>query len=248
MVADENIPADDSGYHVKGYYLAAYVRSHKGSYGHIAATTFEYLKDAKFNKLTPEFVAFELLERGVFSFMSSMLLKMAVGEKFDDLSPRNQTNIIKLVDLSPKEIETVVNTVDRGMQFAKETIYSLITEETDILSVLHRIGSGEAFSKQSECLCLMSALEKLCPYATKRNCIGCKYEISTRSTLFLLIEEYNRIRNLYSSTKDTLEKAKYKNILLDVIAPKMDEMLCAIRENYGEEIFMDYEKLIKENT
>ena len=64
MVADENIPADDSGYHVKGYYLAAYVRSHKGSYGHIAATTFEYLKDAKFNKLTPEFVAFELLERG----------------------------------------------------------------------------------------------------------------------------------------------------------------------------------------
>ena len=180
--------------------------------------------------------------------MSSMLLKMAVGEKFDDLSPRNQTNIIKLVNLSPKEIETVVNTVDRGMQFAKETIYSLITEETDILSVLHRIGSGEAFSKQSECLCPMSALEKLCPYATKRNCIGCKYEISTRSTLFLLIEEYNRIRNLYSSTKDTLEKAKYKNILLDVIAPKMDEMLCAIRENYGEEIFMDYEKLIKENT
>ena len=81
MVADENIPADDSGYHVKGYYLAAYVRSHKGSYGHIAATTFEYLKDAKFNKLTPEFVAFELLERGVFSFMSSMLLQNGCRRK-----------------------------------------------------------------------------------------------------------------------------------------------------------------------
>ena len=248
MVADENIPADDSGYHVKGYYLAAYVRSHKGSYGHIASTTFEYLKDAKFNKLTPEFVAFELLERGVFSFMSSMLLKMAVGEKFDDLSPRNQTSIIKLMDLSPKEIETVVNTVDKGMLFAKDTLYSLITEETDILTVLHRIGSGEAFSKQRECLCLMSALEKLCPYANKRNCVGCKYEISTRSTLFLLIEEYNRIRNLYSSAKDTLEKAKYKKILIDIIAPQMDEMLCAIRENYGEDVFMDYERLIKENT
>ena len=245
MVADENIPADDSGYHVKGYYLAAYVRSHKGSYGHIASTTFEYLKDAKFNKLTPEFVAFELLERGVFSFMSSMLLKMAVGEKFDDLSPRNQTSIIKLVDLSPKEIETVVNTVDKGMLFAKDTLYSLITEETDILTVLHRIGSGEAFSKQRECLCLMSALEKLCPYANKRNCVGCKYEISTRSTLFLLIEEYNRIRNLYSSTKDTLEKAKYRKILIDIIAPQMDEMLCTIRENYGEDVFMDYERLIK---
>ncbi len=94
MVADENIPADDSGYHVKGYYLAAYVRSHKGSYGHIAATTFEYLKDAKFNKLTPEFVAFELLERGVF-FHVLYAAQNGCRRKFDDLSPRNQTNIIK---------------------------------------------------------------------------------------------------------------------------------------------------------
>jgi hypothetical protein len=233
---------------VKGYYLAAYVRSHKGSYGHLAATTFEYLKDAKFNKLTPEFVAFELLERGVFSFMSSMLLKMAVGKKFDDLSPSNQTSIIKLIDLSPKDIETIVSTVDKGMLFAKDTLFSLITEETDILTVLHRIGSGEAFSKQSECLCLMSALEKVCPYANRRNCVGCRYEISTRSTLFLLIEEYNRMKGLYSSTDDALEKAKYKKLLLEVIAPKMDEMLYVIKENYGDETFNDYENMIKENT
>ncbi len=248
MVADEDSPADDSGLHVKGYYLAAYVRSHKGSYGHLAATTFEYLKDAKFNKLTPEFVAFELLERGVFSFMSSMLLKMAVGKKFDDLSPSNQTSIIKLIDLSPKDIETIVSTVDKGMLFAKDTLFSLITEETDILTVLHRIGSGEAFSKQSECLCLMSALEKVCPYANRRNCVGCRYEISTRSTLFLLIEEYNRMKGLYSSTDDALEKAKYKKLLLEVIAPKMDEMLYVIKENYGDETFNDYENMIKENT
>lgn len=248
MIADENIPTDESGYHVKGYYLAAYARSHKGSYGKLASTTFQYLKDAKFNKLTPEFVAFELLERGVFSFMSSMLLKMAVGEKYDNLSPRNQTTIIKLMDLSPKEIETIVDTVDKGMIMARDTLNNLISEQTDILTVLHRIGSGEAFSKQSECLCLMSALERLCPYATKRNCVGCKYEISTRSTLFLLIEEYNRLRNLYVSTENTLEKAKYKNILINIIAPKIDEMLYTIRENYGEDIFKEYENLIKENT
>lgn len=248
MVADENIPAGDSGIHIKGYYLAALARSHKGSYGKLASTTFEYLKDAKFNQLTPEFVAFELLERGVFSFMSSMLLKMAVGEQFDKLSPKNQTSIIKSMDLSPKEIETLVSTVDKGMITAQNTLNSLITEQTDILTVLHRIGSGEAFSKQSECLCLMSALGKLCPYINKRNCVGCKYEISTRSTLFLLISEYNRIRNLYHSTEDTLEKAKYKNILVTVVVPKMDEMLSTIKELYGEAVFNDYETLIKENT
>ena len=248
MVADENIPPEDGGIRVKGYYLAALARSHKGSYGKFANTTFEYLKDAKFNNLTPEFVAFELLERGVFSFMSSLLLKMAVGEEFNRLSPQNQTTIIKTMDLSPREIETLVSTVDQGMTVARKTLHSLITDETDILSVLHRIGSGEAFSKQSECLCLMSALKKTCPYMNRRNCVGCKYEISTRSTLFLLISEYNRIKDLYISTENSLERNKYKTLLKTIVVPKMDEMLSAIKELYGEEVFKDYELLIKENT
>lgn len=247
MVADESIPAEESGIHIKGYYLAALARSHKGSYGKFAGTTFEYLKDAKFNKLTPEFVAFELLERGVFSFMSTLLLKMAVGEDFNKLSPQNQTSIIKTMDLSPKEIESLVATVDNAMSTAQTTLNSLITEDTDILTVLHRIGSGEAFSKQRSESCLLSALEKVCPY-NRRNCVGCNFEIATRSTLFLFISEYNRLRNLYLTTENTLEKAKYKNLLLTVIVPKMDEMLSTIKELYGEEVFKDYEALIKENT
>ena len=228
--------------------MAALARSHKGSYGKLANTTFEYLKDAKFNKLTPEFVAFELLERGVFSFMSTLLLKMAVGKSFDNLSPQNQTSIIKTMDLSPKEIETLVDTVDKGRITAQNTLNSLLTEETDLLSILHRIGSGQAFSKQRECLCLMSALQKNCPYMNKRNCVGCKYEISTRSTLFLLISEYNRIRDLYHSTEDWLEKNKYKTLLQTIIVPKMDEMLSSIKEISGEETYKNYESLIKENT
>lgn len=247
MVADESIPAEESGIHIKGYYLAALARSHKGSYGKLASTTFEYLKDAKFNKLTPEFVAFELLERGVFSFMSTLLLKMAMGEDFNKLSPQNQTNIIKTMDLSPKEIESLVSTVDNAMATAQTTLNSLITEDTDILTVLHRIGSGEAFSKQRGESCLLSALEKVCPY-NRRNCVGCNFEIATRSTLFLFISEYNRLRNLYLTTENALEKAKYKNLLLTVIVPKMDEMLSTIKELYGEEVFKDYEALIKENT
>ena len=247
MVTDESIPAEESGIHIKGYYLAALARNHKGSYGKLASTTFEYLKDAKFNKLTPEFVAFELLERGVFSFMSTLLLKMTMGEDYNKLSPQNQTSIIKTMDLSPKEIESLVATVDNAMATAQTTLNSLITEDTDILTVLHRIGSGEAFSKQRGESCLLSALEKVCPY-NRRNCVGCNFEIATRSTLFLFISEYNRLRNLYLTTENALEKAKYKNLLLTVIVPKMDEMLSTIKELYGEEVFKDYEALIKENT
>ena len=248
MIADENESLEGNEIHVKGYYLAALARSHKGSYGDFAQTTFEYLKDAKLNNLTPEFVAFELLERGVFSFMASLLLKMALGEKFNRLTPQKQTKIIKTMDLSPKEIESVVTIVDNNRQVAQKLLNELITDETDILSVLHRIGSGEAFSKQGDCSCLMSALQKSCPYGQKRLCIGCEYDICTRSTLFLMVTEYNRIKNLFLSSEDSLEKAKYKNILQNIVLPKMDEMLTTIRELYGEDVFNDYETLIKENT
>ena len=248
MIADENTSDELEGFHVKGYFLAALARSHKGAYGEFAHTTFEYLKDAKLGKLTPEMVAFELLERGVFSFMASTLLKMAVGDDFEKLSPQNQTKIIKTMDLSPREIESIVTVVDNSMVAARKAVRELITDEVDILTVLHRIGSGEAFSKQRSCSCLMTALRKPCPYGERRLCVSCGYDISTRSTMFEMITEYNRLNGLYIAAGNALEKAKYKNIIKNVVLPKMSEMLSAIRELYGEEAYRDYEALIKENT
>lgn len=245
MVADEML--DESGVHVKGYFLAAYARSHKGSYGKFATTTFEYLKNAKLGTLTPEFVAFELLERGVFSCLASMLLKMAMGDKFEKLTPEEQTDVIKVMDLSPKEIENVVAVVDQGRKLAQTTLNELMTSDTDVMAVLHRMGSGEAFSKQHECLCLMSALERYCPFNEKRNCVGCRYEISTRSTFFLMIKEYNRMRALYHTVDNEAEKAKYEKIIKTVLLPKLSEMLSSIKQLYGKEAHDDYEQMLKEN-
>lgn len=249
MVADEDSStSEESGIRVKGYYLAALARRHKGSYGEFAQTTFEYLKDAKFNKLTPEFIAFEIMERGVFSFMSTMLLKMALGEDFKKLSPQNQTKIIKTVDLTPKEIESLVTIVDGAMTKAQTTLKELVTKETDILTVLHKIGSGEAISKQSTCSCLMTALGKPCIDPHNRNCPACNKEISTLATFFLMISEYNRLRNLYRTAKTPQEKAKYKNLLNNVVIEKLDEMLSVIRMLYGEEMYNNYNQILQENT
>ena len=64
----------------------------------------------------------------------------------------------------------------------------------------------------------------------------------------MLIEELNRNRLLYSGTTDPPERRKYKAILSEIVLPQIDEMLCEIKENYGEALFKDYETLIKENT
>jgi len=248
MLADDILLDEQNGPRVKGYILAALARSHKGSYGEFAATTFEYLKDAKFSGLTPEFIAFELFERGVLSFIPSTLLKMITDGEYEKLSVHNQTQLIKALNLSPHEIESVVSVVGKGRKQAEIIAQEIINSHVDVMTALHRIGSGQAFSKEPECLCLLSAIEKLCPYAQRRQCVGCKYEISTKSTLYLLISEYNRMKLLYQNATSELEKNKYKQLILNVIVPKMDEMLSCMKETYGEEIFKQYEELIKENT
>ena len=246
MIGDEMSEGED--FHAKGYLLASFARSHKGSYGNFASTTFEYLKDAKLNGLTPEFVAFELFERGVLSFISSELLNMVTDSQYAKLTVKNQTELVKELGLSPMEIETVISTVDAARKQSYELVRAISRNRQESLETLHRIGSGQAFSKQPECMCLLTALGKGCPYAEKRQCVGCEHEISTKSTMFLLISEYNRMMNLYQNTDSRFEKKKYKKLITEVVVPNMDEMLSCIRETYGEDVFRQYEQLIKENT
>lgn len=248
MLADDILEESTEGPSVKGYILAALARSHKGSYGEFATTTFEYLKDAKFSGLTPEFIAFELLERGVLSFVPSMLLKIITDGEYAKLPVQKQTELVKALDLRPQEIESLVVAVEKGRRQAEMVVSEIAAGEMDILEALHRIGSGQAFSKQADSLCLLTAINKMCPFAMKRQCVGCKYEVSTKSTLYLMIEEFNRLRELYKNSDDAHERNKYKKLITTLIVPKMDEMLYCIRRDYGDEAFEQYEIMIKENT
>lgn len=248
MLTDDILDNTEDGMHVKGYMLAALARSHKGSYGEFASTTFEYLKDAKLSGLTPEFVAFELFERGVLSFIPSMLLKMTTEGSYDRLNVKNQTKLLQSLDMSPREVEAVITVLDKGKKEANSIAANIFTSGADVLSILHRIGCGQAFSKEAECLCLCSAINKVCPYPDRRQCVGCRYEISTKSTFYLMISEYNRNVNLYRTVTDPREKNKYRQMLENIILPKMNEMLCCIKDEYGKEIFQQYEQMIKENT
>lgn len=245
LLSDEVL--GEKGPRLKGYILAALARSHKGSYGEFAATTFEYLKDAKLSGLTPEFVAFELLERGVLSSVPSMLLKMITEEKYNDLSVKAQTALVKAVGLTPLEIENTAAMIEQGNRNAKLVVQEVVSSGVDILTALHNLGNGDAFSKEPDCLCLCTAMGRNCPYADRKQCIGCQYEINTKSTLYLLVSEYNRYYDLFRKVSNSLEKNKYKKLATEVALPKLSEMLAVIKENYGEEAFHEYENFIKEN-
>ena len=248
MLADD-ILEEKSELNIKGYFLAALARSHKGDFNEFAQTTTTYLKDAQLGQLKPEMVAKELFERGVLSMIPSMLLTIVTRGKYKELSPSQQTQMIKNLDLTPVEIEKTLELsikADSRSQQALKILVENKVEPEQLLTICHRIGNGEAFSKQGESMCLLSALGKLCPYDDRQHCVGCQYELQTKSTLLLLIGEFNRLNKQYSKLKNDLERGKVRAILEKQIKPCLTEMLQALSEQYGEDVLSDYEDIIKE--
>ncbi|MFQ9229727.1 MAG: hypothetical protein ACLR37_22440 [Enterococcus avium] len=248
ILADDMSSKNES-VRIKGYLLASIARSHKGSYGKFAGVTAEYLKDAKMNGLSAEFVAKELFERGVLSFVPSMLLKIITEGSYNDLSFSQQTQMIQKLNLSPNEIEQTVEIVSKSKRQSEEIVEELLLSgknKDDILEILHKIGTGAAFSKQSESLCLLTAINKVCSFDNRTQCVGCKYEIKTKSTMLLLVSEYKRVYSLYQESSEEIEKEKYRQLLMKIILPCLDEVLLCLKDQYGSSVFHSYEKLIKE--
>ena len=248
MLADD-VLEEKSELNIKGYFLAALARSHKGDFNEFAQTTTTYLKDAQIGQLKPEMVAKELFERGVLSMIPSMLLTIVTRGKYKKLSPSQQTQMIKSLDLTPIEIEKTLELSIRADSRSQQALKTLVENNVDpeqLLTICHRIGNGEAFSKQGESMCLLSALGKLCPYDDRQHCVGCQYELQTKSTLLLLIGEFNRLNKQYQKLKNELERGKVRAILEKQIKPCLTEMLQALSEQYGEAVLSDYEDIIKE--
>ena len=248
MLADD-VLEEKSELNIKGYFLAALARSHKGDFNEVAQTTTTYLKDAQLGQLKPEMVAKELFERGVLSMIPSMLLTIVTRGKYKKLSPSQQTQMIKSLDLTPIEIEKTLELSIRADSRSQQALKTLVENNVDpeqLLTICHRIGNGEAFSKQGESMCLLSALGKLCPYDDRQHCVGCQYELQTKSTLLLLIGEFNRLNKQYQKLKNELERGKVRAILEKQIKPCLTEMLQALSEQYGEAVLSDYEDIIKE--
>ena len=184
------------------------------------------------------------------SYLQSVaMLADDVLEEKSELSPSQQTQMIKSLDLTPIEIEKTLELSIRADSRSQQALKTLVENNVDpeqLLTICHRIGNGEAFSKQGESMCLLSALGKLCPYDDRQHCVGCQYELQTKSTLLLLIGEFNRLNKQYQKLKNELERGKVRAILEKQIKPCLTEMLQALSEQYGEAVLSDYEDIIKE--
>lgn len=246
-VLTDSVIGMNEDFHVKGYMLASLARSHKGSYGAFANTTIKYLKDQKMTGYSPEFVAKELFERGVLSYIPKMLLSMITDREFDKLDIHTQTNMIQELGLTPFEVESMIDFNEVAMNEANNivsTIYASDNRQETITEIVHRIGNGEAVSKKNNIMCLLTAIERRCPFDDCANCSVCPYEISTKYTLMNMVHESKRLKQCYKEATTDLEKGKYKDLLL-LVAKSIDDMIECYKEMYGEEDTVMFKNILR---
>ncbi|MGL6201547.1 MAG: hypothetical protein ACRC3H_21730 [Lachnospiraceae bacterium] len=217
--------------HPKGYMLAALARSHKGGIGTLPEMTEVYLKDAEFTGYTPEFIAREMFERGIFGFIPYLLLKMYGGKEYAKLPVPAQTELIKTLGMRPAGIEGVIRMVETSMLKAEDSIKAVLSSKGSIAEILQQIATGAAVGKQKGCLCLMTAAGFTCREPGRKACMGCRFEIYTKSTMHLLVKEYVKLNSKQKSEKDGW---RYQMMLKKGVLPIMSEMLASIKGLYPE--------------
>jgi len=214
--------------------LAALARSHKGGIGSLPEITDIYLKDANFTGYKPEFIIREMFERGIFSFIPAILLEMYGGESYKKLPVSAQTELICGLGLDALQVENIAESLWRSFSAARHTVMSLLSGLPDTASIrvntfriLQNIASGAAPSRQPEYLCLMTAAARACPKASRDSCLGCGYEIYTKSAMHLLMNEYVRL-----STQKGADALRGKRIIETAVMPAVEEMLSAMQSLY----------------
>ena len=242
----ELVSSDSENKHI-GYMLAAVARSHKGGYGALPRTTDIYLRDAVFSGHDPQFIAREMFERGVFSFIPVVLLRMC-SRDFSKLPVVSQTKAIKEIGLSPYAIETISGCFKKGVERAKKTVSELLSDpdhmQENAYSILGNIAKNRAPSKQDDILCLMTAAGFGCPYTFRSGCMGCEYEIYTTGVISILMNEYKRLSAL-KKTAIARDFERYDKIITEAVLPAVAEMLSVAVSFYPDQDISFLKTIVK---
>ena len=226
---------DDEVGRPKGYMLASLARSHKCSLGGLSDVTDVYLQDASFTGYTPEFILMEMFERGIFGFIPALLLEMYSGKDFRRIGVAAQTKLIKQIGLNALQLEEITETVTDSFYKAGEVVETAMNgmDRQNIGMVMQRIAAGAAPAKSDRFLCLMTAADHGCVEPSRSGCMGCRYEIYTKSSVQILIREYRALCTRLESAEGT-ERDRVRKLLKNGVIPCLSEVISSIEMMYPD--------------
>lgn len=220
------------------YTLASTMRSHKGGYAKLAETTEIYLRDANFANLTPEFVAKQLFERGIMSFVADSLLEKSFGKKYAALPVTSRTKMIQSVGLDTEQVISIRDNVLEAQNSAYEVVNKRIHDRKDARQALDNLLANRAVSKDLKTYCLCVAADTGCMFPTRQNCFGCKCEIRTKATYQLCLREWYRLSN--TETMSSEEKKRNLYLRNTVLKPMIGDLFAHLPPDTNEAEFNEY--------
>jgi hypothetical protein len=243
---------------LKGYMLAERARSHKAGREGFSRTTMLYLQDGGLGVSDPASILRMMFERGTMSCLSSMFLNCVTGDAYQALDFSQKTLMIQELGLSPYEVEKGMALFLEAKARSEEAFKGFIRSICDAApsqglkdaareaarSALLRLSSWEAPGKDPGVLCLLTAMNRTCGRPSASNCLLCSYRVDTRQSLYHLGSEYRRLQHLYQSATSPGEKHKYELLCMHCLLPAIDQVLCAARDLYGEEVYHQMTALI----
>ena len=225
----------DDGISAKGYILAALARSHKGNIGNLPEMTDAYLKDANFSGYKPDFILREMFERGIFGFIPVMLMKIYAEEDFLKLSVSEQTELIKSIGLSAKQIEDIFDISKRALNHVNDStgliFRGALSDRKSVENILLKLVSNRAIGKDNRYMCLRIASGDKCIYTDRDSCLGCGYEIYTKAAFYSIVKQY-QVLNMKMKNSNSDEADRYRKILKMIVIPAIQEILNSINVLY----------------
>lgn len=226
------------------YHLASIMRSHKLSCGKPSMVTDIYLRDANFAGQAPEYVAYQMFERGVCSFVVDVMLEKCYGREYTRLSVGQKTQAITELGLSPAGAAGVLQCIQIAQDRAVETLAEVCQDNATIESALKMIASGRGHGKDQDVYCLCKAAGKTCLHRDRLSCLGCKYEIKTKALLLRYAVVHQSLASA-DGTSDA-EQIRRKYLYTNVTWPAMMELLSHLERDTIPTEFNLYRNLVEE--
>ena len=205
------------------YGIASRMRSHKAGYGALSETTAVYLQDTPLGRYPVQRVVEMLFDRGICSFAVDAMLKNCYGAAYQQLSVEQKNDIICNLGLTPAKADTLQRYVLQAEDDAIEALRNISNgSKAESEMAIAAILCDDAMGKDQTSNCLCAAMGQNCKQPQRQRCLGCPYEVRTKSMLVslcrTLYQQQEIIQDAHSAAQER-EKAMWicEHVLQPVI-------------------------------
>ena len=245
MQAVEFLGREGKHYHAEyAYMFSSMLRSHSFGYGKMSETTDVYLRDAAFSGITPEFIAFQMFQRGICSFVVDLMMKDCFGEQYSRLPVPIKTEFMKEVGVPLVHLDNTARSIERAMDEAVTVIEDVVSGKAEMADILHAIALGHGRGKDCASICLCKAADQRCRFPARLNCLGCKYEIKSKAVLVRYIMHAEHLKNKICTSPT--EQRQREWLLHNTVDPAIQEISNHIQKSADEDERNLYKQIIRE--